>query len=88
MGVLYALMGVLYASPGEFFSPEGQELHIRFGELLLAVSPRHLFNLYTTGSALNPAHSVKKEDSNTPEGNKLETTLSKVIVARCRPLAA
>src|SRR5271169_899895 len=66
--------------PGEFPRPAGQEEHVGFGGLVLAIAPRHLLDHHATIPALDAPHAVQKENQDSPERNELKTPLRKTIV--------
>ena len=69
--------------PGELPRPAGQEEHVGFGGLVLAIAPRNLLDHYATSPALDTPHAVQKENQNSPERNELKTPLRQMIVAGC-----
>ena len=48
--------------PGEFPRPTGQQQHVSFGQVMLAIAPRYLFDHHTAGAALDSAHTVQEKD--------------------------
>src|ERR1035437_1699113 len=74
--------------PGKLARPAGQKQHVGFGQLVLPIAPRNLFNQHrATMAALDAAHTVKEKDQSSPEGDEFEAPLGKVIVARRRLVA-
>src|SRR5450631_1878750 len=69
--------------PGEFACPAGEEEHVGFGGLMLAIAPRNLFDHLAAIAAVDPSHAVQKENQNSPEGNELKTPLGEMIVTGC-----
>jgi hypothetical protein len=69
--------------PGELARPPGEEEHVGFGGLVFAIAPRNLLDHYATIAALDAPHAVQKENQDSPERDKLKTSLGNVIVTRC-----
>ena len=66
--------------PGELPRPVGQEQHVGFGGLVLAIAPRDLLDHHPTSQALDAPHAVQKENQNSPERDELKTPFRKMIV--------
>src|SRR5437763_618312 len=53
------------------------------------LSPRNFFDSHSAAAAtVDAPHGVEKEDEKPPQGNKLEASLSELVVTRCRQMAA
>ena len=61
--------GLLPAQPA---GPSCEEMAEDIATGVLALSPRHGFDLDAAGRAFDPAHGVRKDDGNVPDGNEFE----------------
>ena len=69
--------------PTEPFGPGGEKVTKGVARAVLAVGPRHLFDLYAATWAIDSTHGVEKIDGNVPKWDKDETSLrGQMVVAR------
>ena len=70
--------------PTEPFGPGGEKVTKGVARAVLAVGPRHLFDLYAATWAIDSTHGVEKIDGNVPKGNEGEASLFERVVTRAR----
>ena len=58
--------------PAQSAGPSCKEMAEDIATSVLALSPRHGFDLDAAGRAFDPAHGVGKGDGNVPDGNEFE----------------
>lgn len=61
-----------HLKPGKPFSPISKKPYIGCGQMPFPLRPRDPFDLNAASRTVDPAHGVQKEDSDPPQGNKLE----------------
>ena len=80
-GVPCRVEGIGPSMPREPLGPPRQKPALAGRELLLALSPGHLFDDHAAGRALHPPHRVTEKHRDVPERDKLEPTRRKPVVA-------